>query len=192
MMRATLAAVVAAGLTLNSTSAAERTNIDVKSEQVLREMTQFAQGLKSFRAEVQATAKVETGGASKKVKLIYSIVGEQPNRLATIPRSGAEAPVVISDGKKLYALVSPLSKYVLGNAPASFQEIVAADSLQGTSLGHSILAGALLPFASYDDLTAAIESAQYVGDEKLGAVKWHHLKLVQKLYDWGLWVEIGK
>ncbi len=31
-----------------------------------------------------------------------------------------------------------------------------------------------------------------MGEEKLGAFKCHHLKLVQKLYDWDLWVEAGK
>jgi peroxiredoxin len=190
MKRAKLA--TAAGLMLILVSNARAGDIDAKSEQVLREMTEYAQGLKSFRAEVQANAKVETGGTTNKLKFVYSIVGEQPNRLATIARSGEGAPVVVSDGKKLYALVPALNKYVLGSAPASFQAIAAAESLQGTSLGHSIIVGALLPFASYDELAAAIESAKYVGEEKLGPVKCHHLKLTQKLYDWDLWVEIGK
>ncbi len=142
MKCAKLAAVMAAGFMLVLTSTAQAADIDAKSEQVLREMTEYAQGLKSFRAEMLASAKMETGGTSNKLKYVYSIVGEQPNRLAMIARSGEGAPVVVSDGKKLYALAPALSKYVLGNAPASLREIVAAESLLGTSLGHSIIAGA--------------------------------------------------
>ena len=192
MLRSMLAAVLAAGVTLVLPFAAQAGNIDEKSEEVLRQMTEYAQGLKTFRAEVIASAKVESSGTSNKLKYVYSVVGEPPNRLAMIARSGAGAPVVVSDGKKLYALAPALGKYVLGDAPASFPAIVGAESLQGTSLGHSIMAGALLPFASYDELAASIESAQYVGEEKLGPAKCHHLKLAQKLYDWDLWVDAGK
>ena len=68
--------------------------------------------------------------------------------------------MVVSDGKQLYAFVPMLGKYVLGDAPASFKGLAAAEPVQGTSLGHSIFAGALLPFETYDELAAAVDEAR--------------------------------
>lgn len=180
-------------LALGVVTSAQGANIDSQSEKILREMTYYAQGLKSFRTEVQANFKLQTGGATtNKVSFVYFIAGERPNRLATIVKSGDGAPIVISDGKQLYALMSAQGKYVLGDAPKSFKELIESAPAQGTSLAHSVFAGTLLAFASYDELVASLESAEYVGEEKVGASKCHHLKLSQKLYDWDLWIDIGK
>lgn len=168
--------------------------IDPEAEKVLREMTTYTQALKSFRTELTANYTIETssGGKPTKVAFTYSIAGEQPNRLATIARAGEGAPIVVSDGKQLYTLVPALGKYVLGDAPASFREIVASEPLKGTSLAHALFAGTLLSMASYDDLTATLEEARYIGEEKVGLVRCQHLKLSQKDYDWDAWIDIGK
>lgn len=167
-------------------------SIDSQAERALREMTDYAQTLKSFRAELQANFNLQTGGTSSKINFVYAVAGERPNRLATVVRTGAGAPLVVSDGKQLFAFVPMLGKYVLADAPPSFKDLVAAEPVQGTSVGHSIFAGALLPLASYDELAGTLESAQYLGEEKVGAAKCHHLKLSQASYDWDLWIDIGK
>lgn len=185
----TMSAVVGWGLPLDLLSAAE---IDTAAEKALRAMTDYADGLKSFRVELSANFKIQAGGSSDKLAFSYSITSEKPNRLATLARGSEGVPVVICDGKQLFVYLPGAEKYVLIDAPSSLAEIVASEPVQGISLANPVLAGALLPFNSYDDLAKTLEAASYVGEEKIAGAKCHHVKLVQKEIEWDLWIDAGK
>jgi thiol-disulfide isomerase/thioredoxin len=55
--------------------------------------------------------------------------------------------------------------------------------------------GSLIPTGGeeyFKRLVANIQSSKYIGAEKVGDVMCHHLRFVEKRFDWDIWIEDGK
>jgi len=118
---------------------------------------------------------------------------ERPNRLALLVDEGKMGLTIVSDGKKLTQYLAVLKRYTVREAPANYAEMTDIGvPLKPTILGSQ---GSLIP-AGGDDyfkrLIAGVESSKYIGAEKVGGVLCHHLRFVEKRFDWDIWIDDGK
>jgi thiol-disulfide isomerase/thioredoxin len=55
--------------------------------------------------------------------------------------------------------------------------------------------GSLIPIGGDDyfkQLVAGVESSKYIGTEKVGDIMCHHLRFIEKRFDWDIWIDDGK
>ncbi|MBS0208690.1 MAG: redoxin family protein [Planctomycetes bacterium] len=189
LLAALLALTIGFGAAANVATAGE---VDKQAEPVLKALTDANSTLKTFRTEITAAFKVQpASGAASRGNLVYAVVGAAPNKLALTPRLG-DGPTIIADGEQLYTFMPSTSRYVRSVAPDSIADIAKSNEVQSTGPACVVVSGALLLCQPYEQLVSAIETVTYVGEEKAGAGKAHHLKLTQADFVWDVWIDAGK
>ncbi len=165
-----------------------------KPEVVLRQMSDYLGSLPAFacRLESSLDIKAEQQDPVQEVTKMTARL-QRPNRLALIVDEGKMGITIVSDGKQLTQYLPVLNRYAVREAPAIYVEITDIGvPLKPTILGSQ---GSLIPTGGeeyYKRLVAGVDSSTYIGAEKVGGVVCHHLRFVEKQFDWDIWIEEGK
>jgi thiol-disulfide isomerase/thioredoxin len=113
--------------------------------------------------------------------------------LALIVNEGKMGLTLVSDGKKLTQFLPVLNRYAASDAPATYAEMADVGvPLKATILGAQT---SLIPTGGQDyfkRLTSGVQSSKYVGREKIGGATAHHLRFIEKHFDWDIWIRGGK
>ncbi len=170
----------------------EASKVDVKAEKVLEGLATYFQGVKSFEVRMTSTVKIEAALGSSEEAAEYDIIAQRPNLLAVKLKKGEMGATVVCDGKELITYVPSFKKYTVDEAPKTLEDLLASPEGRMAHLGNSPAFGALaLAFHDPKKVMETIESAKYLGEEKIDDVECHHLKLAEGQIDLEVWIEKG-
>jgi thiol-disulfide isomerase/thioredoxin len=165
-----------------------------KPEDVLRKMSDYFGSLPAFGCRIVATLDIKPAHEEPMQQVTKMTARlQRPNRLALIVEDGKMGMTTVSDGKQLTQYLPVLKRYTVGEAPATYPEMTDVGvSLKPTILGAQ---GSLIPSSGedyYKRLVAGVESSKFVATEKVGGVSCHHLRFVEKTFNWDIWIDDGK
>jgi TonB family protein len=174
-----------------SDSQKDSSKIDPKAEQVVRELSEYLRGLKSFRVDITTSVKTKAQGMNMEMKSSRSLAVRRPDRFALVPKEGVEGATVICDGKKVYTYLPEVRKYTVQEAPKALDSIMMLQ-MEGTGVGSDdVSIGSLLRSNPYEVIMKGVIQGQYLGMEEIDGVECHHLKFFEREIDWEMWVEVG-
>ncbi len=166
-------------------------SLDPKAVEVIRAMSGFFQGLKSFRVDMHTTVRTQLEGAPKKRTAKYPIAMQRPNKFAILVGRDMKGVTVVCDGVHLCQYWPALESYTLQDAPERMDLIVASG--ERAAYGMEELRTAFLRSLTsrdpYIDLMRTVTKVAYVGSEDIDGATCHHLRFSGKVTDWDLWVE---
>ena len=171
----------------------EEHKVEKKAEDVLRQMTEYYKGLKSFSVDLSFSTVAQAPGIRREMWNKYEISIKQPNKAAFVLRDGMGVSLV-SDGKTFYTFVPPLNKFTQEEAPQTLESLFAQDEigLVSRTVGNMLFIDHLLKMKPYDRLAETFNNIAYIGLEEVDGKKMDHLRLTQSGVDWELFIEHGK
>jgi thiol-disulfide isomerase/thioredoxin len=165
-----------------------------KPEDLLKQMADYLGGLPAFACRIESSLDIKAEGQDPMQEVTKMTARlERPNRLALIVDEGKMGLTIVSDGKQLTQFLPVLNRYAVNEAPGNFAPM----NDVGVPLKPTILGAQtwLIPTGGddyYKQLVANVESSKYLGTEKAGGVLCHHLRFIEKRFDWDVWIEDGK
>ncbi|HEX5470554.1 MAG TPA: DUF2092 domain-containing protein [Lacipirellulaceae bacterium] len=163
-----------------------------KPETVLRQMADYLGKLPAFSCRIEAVLDLKFGDDAERQDTKMTLRLQRPNRLAMLLDDGEMGLVTVSNGKQLVQCLPILKRYVVGDVPANYAEMTDVGvPLKFTILGST---GALIPTSGepyYKKLVAGVIGSKYLGKERMAGAFYHHLRFMQKQFDWDIWIEDG-
>jgi peroxiredoxin len=165
-----------------------------KPEDVLKQMTDYLGKLPAYSCKLSASLDIKAPNDQEQHEITKMTARvERPNKLALIVTDGKMGLTLVSDGKKLTQFLPVLNRYAISDAPATFAEMADVGvPLKSTILGAQTW---VIPTGGEDyfkRLTSGVQSSKYVGQEKVGDATAHHLRFIEKHFDWDIWIRDGK
>jgi outer membrane protein assembly factor BamB len=164
--------------------------LDAKSVKIIKQAAALYKSVRSLHTDLDLETTVKDGKEERKIGITASVDLQRPNhfalrsRRAKDPGAGLE---LVCDGQTLYAYARRLKQYTAAKAPADLAGVGRAV----TRFGHPTT-GMLFQNVLDDDpaelLLDTVTSCVYVGRDKVGEAKAHHLKLKQPDLDWEVWI----
>ena len=156
---------------------------------ILRRTCDFLGSVTSFTARLDLDLdRYLQAGDKVSVAADCVIRVRQPDRLAVEYQGSADDRKIVYDGKYITVQDRREPKTsIVGALPRLEDAIPAAKAQQNIILPF----GDLLQRDAFDTLSAAIQSAEYVGVRKVDGEEYHHLAFSQEGVDWQLWVKTG-
>lgn len=164
-------------------------NIDADADEILKAMSEYLSGLKSFSMDADIDLEILTKEGQKLQLSSYSTaVVERPSKLS-ITRKGMFADAAfIYDGKTLAVQGKKQNVYAQIEAPGTIDDAILAYEAQ-TGIAAP---GADLLFAdAYAVLLRGVNRADYIGTTTIDGIECHHLAFREDDVDWQLWVQTG-
>jgi peroxiredoxin len=165
-----------------------------KAEDVLKRMADYLGKLPAYSARLSASLDIKAPDGEEQhefTKMTARV--ERPNKLSLIVNDGKMGLTLVSDGKQLAQYLGILKRYAISEAPATYAEMADVGvPLKPTILGATT---SLIPTGSEDylkQLMSGVQSSAYVGQEKIGNFNTHHLRFIEKRFDWDIWIRDGK
>ncbi len=174
----------------------EPTDIEPKADKVIKQLSDYLQGLDSFRVDVESVTKMEMPGMKTEMTSAQAVALERPMKLAITPKSGKVQGTIICDGETVYTYLPMTSEYTETEAPESIDQIWstgAAAMIMGMEMGPQGQAflPSLLHSDPYQSIMDGVTGGKYLGTEEIEGATCHHLKFFQEELDWEIWVETG-
>jgi outer membrane lipoprotein-sorting protein len=176
-----------------------KSQIDPQADQVLRQMAEFYNSLKSASVEITTEYQGEWGphGPNLMSKVMtFSVAVQRPDRYASRLTKG-KTPLqwIISDGVKT-ASYRQFSGYTVEHRPFERSEHSRRLPKGVAALGEWLLMDKDL----YESIMKPVKGSQYIGLENTEEGAYHHLKffeekgtfLVEGDFTWDLWVQSGQ
>ena len=170
----------------------EKLDIDKKSEEILKKVSDFYAAQKTVQVKVIQETKMDMQGQKNESKREFEVLAEKPNKLFLKSLSGEGQTII--DVKKMYAYREKAKQYTEKDAPADFVPFIKGDErIDGVGrFGNNVLlALTMLSKNPYDTLTQTAEKIEYKGQEDIAGVKQDHLKISEKTRDFDLWIKSG-
>jgi peroxiredoxin len=161
-------------------------------EEILRQMTNYLGGLPAFSCRIESSMHVQQGSLDNLMVTKSTCRVERPRRVAVIVDEGLMGTTTVSDGKQLIQYLPATKRYVVKDAPDDIADLVGMPGLMSMSMGG--MGSFALPVGGnrfYQQLMTGVTSSEYLGQEKIGDAMCHHLRFVQALFDWDIWIEQG-
>jgi hypothetical protein len=172
-----------AGLAL----AAEAINPD--ADEILRSMSSFLGGLKTFSVSADISNEVITHDGQKlQLNSYATALFERPSHLYYTRRGKYADAELVYDGTKLTFYSKTANAYVQKDLGGTVDDAMAAI---GRGTGLSMPAADLLISAPYAALAPGVTSSGYYGTAYVEGVECHHLAFRTAQVDWQLWVKAG-
>ena len=182
-------ALMTGGQALAAAPTNSASKIDAKADKILRAMTTYLAGLKSFTAKTESSIDVVTSdGLKLQFDIPTTVSVARPNKLFAERNGDIVKQAFYYDGKNL-TLYNPESKaYATVAAPATLDAMLdfAADKLDIVAP-----AGDLIDSDAYARLTGDVVSSAYLGIDAVAGQSCHHLVFRASEVDWQLWVRSG-
>jgi peroxiredoxin len=145
---------------------------------VLRQAAAKYAAVESYQEKFTVTQRVVTTGKADTITMEMVFAFQRPNRLRANASLGRERWVIASDGATLWVYMSATGNYVAEDAPATFEELAAAEPLDRLVF-EEIRPVTLGVFGAdpYGALTNGVQSAELVGTEALPQGEADHVTL---------------
>jgi len=170
-------------------------DIDPKADKVIRQLSDYYAGLKSFTVEMTLSNRIEAEGQKQESALQLAMAVRKPDHLQLSVKGDALEMSLFYDGKNLTTYLPRRKTYAVGEAPPSLDLVLADGRIaplrieEGSSAGPT--PGALMMSKPYDAVMSGVTAGSYVGEEEVDGVKCQHVRFTRKDYDWDMWVETG-
>ncbi len=163
--------------------------VDPKADQMLKQMTDYVSGLKSFIVESSAVDEQALVSGEKIQRTSDSEVAVQrPNRVRSIQRGAGKGLGVWYDGTAMTITCKANDKHSTLPAPPTLD--AAIDSMRKEF--HVDAPGADLLYSNpYDILMEQVKSGRVVGLETINGVAANHLAFEGEDVDWQVWIKDG-
>jgi outer membrane protein assembly factor BamB len=164
--------------------------VDPKALDIVKQVCEAYKEAKSLHVDVAADTKIQEGDEKREIHVAGSIDQERPNRFALRVRHVGDDKAgldFVSDGNNLFVQALRFKQYTEAEAPKEIAEL--GSKLQ--RLGHvntGMLFQNLLTENPYESLVDSLTAGAYVGEEKVGETKAHHVAFKQPDMNWELWV----
>jgi hypothetical protein len=183
--------LVLAVLLMPLTVAAQRgPDVEAKADQHLKAMSSYLAGLKSFTVQVEESFDVvQEDGQKLQFSNERKISVRRPNKVHGESNGDTAHSRFYYDGKTV-TVFDPLNKtYATEKVSDTIDKML--DELHERYGIDQPLADFL--FADpYKVLMEYVREGSYVGLNRVGKQKCHHLAFQQRLLDWQIWIEAGK
>jgi hypothetical protein len=157
-----------------------------KIAQILRDMSDFIAGAKSFGFTAHELIDEIEGGWRIQYSNSRSFLVRRPDRLLGEAAGDLFNRAFWYDGKSFSLLDRQFNSYFEVSAPENIDALL--DHIE-ERLDLVVPLGEMLSRDIYQTLTKSIENATYVGLHQVRGVVCHHLAFTQEDLDWQLWVE---
>jgi peroxiredoxin len=165
--------------------------VDQQAKQILEQAASYLQGLQSFTNDLKSTLKVKAPVANQEMAAVYSLAVEKPNHLAIMLKDGNMGATVVCDGKELIIFVPRVNKYSVEEAPKTLAELTHGPGIMANMVHSISFSGLFMLLDPTKELFDDVDSAEYVGEEKLDDQPVHHLKVATQATDFDYWIEKG-
>ncbi len=169
--------------------------IDPNAEKLVRQISDYYGGLKSFSCDLSITTKIEAVGTKDERTSVLKVAMQRPNKVSIVPADGVTGMSVQCDGRKLHVSIPMARRYVVSEAPASLDGLSSERELamMGALTMHTWpFLAALLASSPYEQIAAGVREAKYGGTEEIGGVKYRRAAFAQEFFDWQIWVLDGE
>ena len=188
----TIATAAAAALLLGASGAVvagDSTKLDPQAGALLKKMSDYMGGLKSFSADGYVFDEQIMGDGFKlSVLRSGSFKVQRPNQLYITRKGMVQDREIFFDGKRLVAYSKRLGMYI--ELPVTGDVDAALDTATET-FGAELPARDLLSTDAYTPLMEPVEESAYLGTVEIGDVTCRQLAFRTDEVDWQLWVEEG-
>lgn len=173
--------------------------IDPAADQVVKKVSQFYLGLKSFSATLVNDMHVEAKTQSYKndIQSVFEVKMQRPNEVSFTMKSGRLGGTAKCDGNQL-VLFSPqlgdTGQYMKVDAPSDIMRMFARPEfafVTGGMSGLSLLEALISP-DPYEVLMSGVTAAKIEGKETVNGIETQHLHFTQQDLSWDMWVDTGK
>jgi peroxiredoxin len=165
--------------------------INATADSRMQAMSKYVGGLKRFSVDVDHTIEIPSEDAETQRRSDQRhVIIDRPNRFAVTALEGGDSEgTVIGDGKQLFAYWPSGQRYLLGDAPQSFNEILQEEAAQLLGSGRTVL-----QYATGDWYKQAIASATKITllePEQVDGVACDRIEVSQQRVKIVLWIEQG-
>ena len=163
--------------------------IDPDADGMLRRMTQYLEGLRSFKVQSFSVDEIVTTSGRKIQLTTDSVVTVvRPNRLSSQQVPAANGLAYFYDGEKMTLHCKADNTYGVVPAPKTLDATI---DMARKKYGIEAPAADLVFSHPYDILTEQVTSGQYFGRETVGGVPTNHLGFEGETVDWQVWIQDG-
>ncbi len=192
----TVASALAATLLLGAGGSAvagdsgASSKLDPQADALLKNMSDYMAGLKSFSADTYVFDEQIMGDGFKlSILRSGSVKMQRPNKLFVTRKGMLRDQEVFFDGSRLLVHGKGLGASI--EVPVSGDVDAALDAATET-FGAELPARDLLSTDAYTPMMEPVEESAYLGTVEIGGVNCRHLAFRTDEVDWQLWVEEGE
>jgi hypothetical protein len=163
---------------------------DNEATKILKAMSDYVIGQKSFSAKFDADIEVVTPEIQK-IQFASSgeVLVDRPGRLRVTRKGGYADVELVFDGKTVSVLGKHENAYAQADAPATIDQLV---DLLRDKYAVDMPGADLLLSNAYLVLSEDILDAKYIGHAVIDGVESDHLAFRNQDTDWQIWVERGE
>ncbi|MBA4106653.1 MAG: hypothetical protein C0485_12925 [Pirellula sp.] len=165
--------------------------IDPTADSRMQAMSKYLGELKGFSVDVDHTIEIQPEEGEKQSRSDKRhVVIERPNRLAVTVADGGESEgTVICDGKQLFAYWPSGQRYLLGDAPETFNETLQEEAALLLGAGRTVVQYATGDW--YKQATASATKIALLEPEQVDGVACDRIEVSQQRTKIILWIEQG-
>jgi len=170
-----------------------RAEIDRKAKEVLKQVSEYFEGLDSYSVNIVFTMKMEFTGMKTEMESTHSVAFQEPNKLAVVTRGpmAMMSEKLISDGEKVYRHSPILEKVEVRPAPPKMGRSFV--SMLMTTGPISLMAGSFMMFDDeVEKMTECVSSIKHMGTEEIEGLRCNHLRVHAYGMGWDVWIEAGE
>jgi outer membrane protein assembly factor BamB len=164
--------------------------LDARAVNIVKQAAALFKDARALHADMELETTVQQGKEERKTEITATVDLKRPNYFALRSRHVKDQSAgleLVCDGQTLYAHARRLKQYTEAKAPADLEGVGKAL----TRFGHTAT-GMLFQNVLTEDpdevLLDSVTSCAYVGEEKVGEAKAHHVTLKQADLEWEVWV----
>jgi hypothetical protein len=163
--------------------------IELKADQLLKAMSTYMAGLKTFGFQVEESFDdVQDDGQKILLSNQRSVSVSRPNKMFCVTEGDTANSSLYYNGKTVTVFDRTQKTYATEKVPDTIDAML--DDLHDRYNTHQTLADFL--FADpYTMFTENVQSGSYIGLHQVGKTKCHHLAFQQRTLDWQIWIEAG-
>lgn len=169
---------------------AAKKGIEPAADGLLKHMTAYLAGLKSFRVDI-STVDENTLTSGEKIQRISdsAVAVQRPDRLSSVPLGAGRGVGLWYDGSNMTLACRANNSYTSVAAPPTLDA-----AIDGMRKQFKIDApGADLLYSnSYDILLEQVKSGRFIGQETIGGLAANHLAFEGEEVDWQIWIAEGR
>jgi hypothetical protein len=170
--------------------AAAKKGIDPAADGLLKQMTAYLAGLKSFRVDI-STVDENTLTTGEKIQRTSdsAVAVQRPDRLSSVPLGAGKGLGLWYDGINMTLACKANNNYTTVAAPPTLD--AAIDSMR-KQFKIDAPGADLLYSHAYDILMEQVTSGRFIGLETVGGLAANHLAFEGDEVDWQIWIAEGR
>jgi hypothetical protein len=170
-------------------AAAAKKAIDPTADTMLRQMTDFLAGLKSFTVTSFAVDENALSSGQKLQRTTDSeIAVQRPDHLRNVPMGAAQGLALWYDGKTMTLACKASKTFKTIPAPPALD--AAIDNMR-KEFKIDAPGADLLYSRPYDILMEQVQKGRFIGKETVGGLAANHLAFEGEEVDWQIWIQDG-